>query len=69
MGSVARTSWVEPSPAVGGRACVRGTRLPVSFLLELLACGATTDELLRHYPELTEESLSAALQYAARAVA
>lgn len=62
--------WIVSSPALaGGKPCVRGTRMTVEFILELLACGATYEELLRAYPELTIDGLTAALQYAARAVA
>jgi uncharacterized protein (DUF433 family) len=53
---------------LGGKACVRGTRLSVEFLLELAASGATQPEILRQYPQLTEASLAAAFQYAAQAL-
>jgi uncharacterized protein (DUF433 family) len=51
-----------------GKACVRGTRLSVDFLLELAASGATQSEILRQYPQLTPEGLAAAFQYAAQAL-
>ena len=53
---------------LGGKPVVAGTRLSVSFLLELVAGGATQSEILAAYPELTPEGLEAALRYAARAV-
>jgi uncharacterized protein (DUF433 family) len=57
----------DPS-VLGGKACVRGTRLSVDFLLELAASGATQDQILRQYPQLTAEGLAAAFQYAALAL-
>jgi uncharacterized protein (DUF433 family) len=48
-----------------GKTCVRGTRLSVEFLLELAASGATTEQILAQYPQLTAEGLSAAFRYAA----
>jgi uncharacterized protein (DUF433 family) len=48
-----------------GTACVTGTRVPVSVVLDNLASGMTNDELLAEYPSLTHESIAAALAYAA----
>ncbi|HEY3359529.1 MAG TPA: DUF433 domain-containing protein [Polyangia bacterium] len=57
------------SPGIlGGKPCVRGTRLSVAFILELLASGASRDEILAAYPQITAEGLSAALDYAARSL-
>lgn len=53
---------------LGGKPVVAGTRLSVEFLLELIAGGATSDEILAAYPELTRAGLEAAVRYAARAV-
>jgi uncharacterized protein (DUF433 family) len=50
---------------LGGKACVRGTRLSVEFLLELFASGATQQEILAQYPQLTADGLTAAFRYAA----
>ena len=58
--------WIVSRPdLLGGKPCVRGTRLSVELLLELLASGATRDEVLAAYPQLTDEGLAAALRYAA----
>lgn len=54
---------------LGGKPVVAGTRLSVAFLVERIADGASRDELLEAYPELTVEGLEAALRYAARAAA
>jgi len=48
-----------------GRACLRGTRIPVAVVLANLATGLTGEELLRSYPSLTPEAIQAALAYAA----
>jgi uncharacterized protein (DUF433 family) len=59
--------WIVSRPDVlGGKPCVRGTRISVEFLLELLASGATHEEILTGYPQLTREGLQAAFEYAAR---
>ena len=62
------TLIVSDPDVLGGKACVRGTRLSVEFLLELAASGATQPEILRQYPQLTEAGLAAAFQYAAHAL-
>ena len=56
---------VEPGKC-GGRPCIRGYRLRVSDILELIAAGASKDELLDEYPFLEAEDIVAALNYAAR---
>jgi uncharacterized protein (DUF433 family) len=50
---------------LGGKPCIRGTRISVEFILELLASGASREDILRAYPQITAEGLSAALRYAA----
>ena len=50
---------------LGGKPCVRGTRLSVEFLLELAASGATQEQILAQYPQLTADGLAAAFRYAA----
>jgi uncharacterized protein (DUF433 family) len=53
-------------PAImGGRACIRGTRIPVSVILGQLAHGATTDEVLKDFPDLDQADVQQALEYAA----
>ncbi len=51
---------------LGGKPCIRGTRLSVEFLLELIAGGAGRVELLAAYPHLDGEDIEQALRYAAR---
>jgi uncharacterized protein (DUF433 family) len=49
----------------GGRACIRGLRITVSLILNLLANGMTREEILAAYPYLEPEDIQAALNYAA----
>jgi len=56
---------VEPGKC-GGRPCIRGYRLRVSDLLDLIASGAANDEILEDYPFLEPDDIVAALTYAAR---
>ena len=50
----------------GGRACIRGLRVRVSDVLEMLAAGASRADILRDYPYLEDADITAALLYAAR---
>lgn len=50
---------------LGGRACIRGLRMTVSQLVNLVANGMSPDEILHEYPFLEAEDLRQALQYAA----
>jgi uncharacterized protein (DUF433 family) len=58
---MAHSEWIVATPGVlGGKACVRGTRISVAFILELLASGGTREEILRAYPQVTSDGLEAA---------
>lgn len=48
-----------------GRPCIRGLRIRVSDILELLAAGAAFEEILSDYPSLEREDIVAAIEYAA----
>ena len=50
----------------GGRPTVRGLRIRVTDILAMLAAGASRSDILRDYPYLENEDISAALEYAAR---
>lgn len=50
----------------GGRPCIRGYRLRVSDILDLIASGANKEEILAEYPFLEAEDIVAALTYASR---
>jgi uncharacterized protein (DUF433 family) len=49
----------------GGQVCAKGTRVPVTVILDNLAEGTTHDEMLRSYPTLRREHIDASLAYAA----
>lgn len=48
-----------------GRACVKGTRVMVTVVLDNLAAGLTPEEIMRSYPPLTREDIQACMAYAA----
>lgn len=50
----------------GGRPCIRGFRMRVTDILQLLASGTSFDEILADYPFLEREDIFAAIEYAAR---
>ncbi len=50
---------------MGGRACIRGMRIPVSLVVNLIANGMNREEILKEYPQLEAEDIRQALQYAA----
>jgi uncharacterized protein (DUF433 family) len=54
---------VDPE-ILAGKPVIRGTRLAVEFILELLAAGQSENELLTNYPGLTREDILACLAYA-----
>jgi len=47
-----------------GKPVIKGTRIAVEFILELLANGWTVDDILKNYPQLKKEDVTAALKYA-----
>jgi uncharacterized protein (DUF433 family) len=58
-------STVNPQQC-GGRPCIRGLRILVKDILDLLAAGASHEEILQDYPLLEAEDITAALEFAAR---
>jgi len=48
-----------------GKPCIRGTRIWVSLLLDLLADGMTIEQILNEYPHLTKDDIRAAIAYGA----
>lgn len=56
---------VDPN-VCGGRPCIRGLRVRVKDVLDLLAAGATREEILADYPYLQAEDIVAVLEFAAR---
>jgi uncharacterized protein (DUF433 family) len=57
---------ISIDPAVcSGKPCVRGTRIWVSLIFDMLAAGTTEADLLAEYPQLTPEDIRAAVAYGA----
>lgn len=53
------------SNMMGGRACIRGMRVTVSLILNLISNDMTSAEIVKEYPYLEEEDIRQSLQYAA----
>jgi uncharacterized protein (DUF433 family) len=56
---------IEPGKC-GGKPCIRGMRIRVSDILEMMGNGVTMEEILRDFPDLEREDILACLQFAAR---
>jgi uncharacterized protein (DUF433 family) len=54
---------------MGGAPCIRGTRIPVSRVLQMVAAGMTADQIVEDSPQLTTEGVYEPLLYAGAAVA
>ena len=60
------TTRVEVNPRIlGGKPVIKGTRIPVYLILELLSAGYDFKRIIDAYPKLTEEDIKAAVEYAA----
>ena len=59
---------VYDNEILSGKPHIVGTRLSIEFILELVASGATRDDVLNAYPQLTAEAIEEALRYAAQSV-
>ena len=58
--------YISVDPQVcHGKACIHGTRVMVSVVLDNLAAGLSVDEILRSYPSVSREAINAAIAYAA----
>jgi uncharacterized protein (DUF433 family) len=58
---------IVSDPAIlGGKPCIKGTRLSVEFILELLASGGCISQIVESYPELSMGAVEQAIRYAAR---
>jgi uncharacterized protein (DUF433 family) len=59
-------NYITVDPEVAhGQACFKGTRVLVSVVLDNLAAGLSTEEILKSYPSLTREAIPAAIAYGA----
>jgi uncharacterized protein (DUF433 family) len=64
-----RLDRITTDPQVlGGRPCIRGLRVRVKDILDLLASGASRKQILDDYPYLEDDDIAAALEYAAQYV-
>lgn len=64
--TVSPLDYITVDPQIcHGRACIKGTRIPVSVVLDNLSKGKSVDELITSYPSLTKGAILAALAYAA----
>jgi uncharacterized protein (DUF433 family) len=64
MNKLLKRISVDPNICFG-KPCIRGTRIWVSLVLDLLANGTTIEEVLAEYPQLTKEDIHAAIAYGA----
>jgi len=61
--------WIVSDPNIcGGKPTIRGTRIMVRNILGMMAGGYTVEKILSAYPELTQEMVMAALEYAAQVI-
>lgn len=62
------TTRITVDPTVGhGRPCVKGTRIWVSLILDLLASGSSVEDIIDQYPHITDEDVRACNSYGAAA--
>lgn len=66
MASLLDRISIDPQ-VCGGKPCIKGTRIWVSFVLDLLAGGQPEAELLAEYPHLVHDDILAAIAYGAEA--
>jgi uncharacterized protein (DUF433 family) len=64
MNSLLERISIDPNVCFG-KPCIRGTRIWVSLILDLLASGTSMEELLEEYPQLIMEDVLAAIAYGA----
>lgn len=57
---------VSNPEVLGGKPCIRGTRISVEFILELLATGGSRELIVSRYPQLRVEDVEQAILYAAQ---
>jgi uncharacterized protein (DUF433 family) len=65
MATVLERITINPAQC-GGRPCIRGMRIRVIDILDLLAAGLSTEQVLEELPDLEPEDVQAALRYASR---
>ncbi len=59
--------YIDVHPNIAfGKPCIRGTRISVNFILELISLGWTIDTIREQYPQLTEKQIQTAIKFAAQ---
>ncbi|MBL8155284.1 MAG: DUF433 domain-containing protein [Anaerolineae bacterium] len=58
---------IDPAK-MGGVPCIRGLRIPVATVVDMVAAGMTTEEILADFPDLDREDIAEALRYASAAL-
>lgn len=60
-------SYIVANPEIlGGKPCIKGTRISVELILEWIASGSTVNDIIKKYPHLTAEAVHEAILYAAQ---
>ena len=58
---------IESSPEIlGGKPCIKGTRISVELILEWLASGASVEDIARQHPHVSKEGIQEAILYASK---
>ena len=57
---------VTDPKVLAGKPVIRGTRIPVYLIVELLAAGNPREDILKEYPQLADEDITAAMEYASQ---
>ena len=55
---------VSTPDVLRGKPCIKGTRIPVSLVLQYFASGSTIEEIIKEFPDLTKDQIAACLDYA-----
>jgi len=64
MGIDWREYIISTPDVIRGKPRIKGTRIPVSLILGYLAAGKTTEDIIKEFPDLTKEQVTACLEYA-----
>jgi len=67
MAEIMERITVDPEQC-GGRPCIRGMRIRVTDVQDMLASGASREEILRDFPDLESADIDASLRYASRSL-
>ncbi|MBX9782704.1 MAG: DUF433 domain-containing protein [Chitinophagaceae bacterium] len=58
---------IEANPAIlGGKPCIKGTRISIEFILDLLVSGANVQQIAEAYPQLSKIAVEEAIRYASK---